>query len=915
MKSFYKSNGLSQRSKWMILIMALVMTFIANAAIIYIHNIAYREMMAKYNHQQNTALKVSELFMKESFQTVYDDMGLLKTSYSMMNYLDTDRSELARDELENMFYRYAGGRNGLSQIRILDMDGNELVRVNRRKADEVVERVSPKDLQNKADRYYYQSALDLREGEMYISDFDLNIENGVIVVPYEPTIRFARKVYDGFGNEAGILVLNFDGDRFFSIIGKYKELNLEQFDIGLADSNNYWSFIGENLERMSDLYQTTLGFSVESILTSIENRKQTSQAETVSWVEDDVLYMYEELPIFSEEHYVFDFPENTWYLMTALDIQKALENENLFLNHFYTVLLALDLLVFILTFSLAVLFNTKNQQNMMLLVSAYISNNSHDGIVILDEKLTIQYCNSIFEEIFGFTLAEILGKPIRQFFSDNRITFSKDEETDLWDGNVWNRTKRGHMIRKHLLIKAVRNRHNEIRYYIGIYANPKLNSNLQLSAADKDITSSFITDDEIERVGSYLDERFEGSAKYMVVALQVKDRLGAMLEANQSIQGNFVRKSSTILNAMMPENTFIIPHSNLMVLASEVSDSEKDTEEHITEIIQRMEQLLRKVLFDMNLSSFSVKFHAGVACRGDNDARGGTIVGNALIALEALLKLKRSNYLVYTDQIYNYVKEDMSIRKALLHAFDEDEYYVLYQPQVNFETNEIEGVEALVRWQSSELGIVSPNKFVPLLEDTKEILRLGKRVLEKVIDDLERLNPRRSDGEPLRISINLSSIEFTNSVIMMELIEMIRNAELQNYQFCFEIIETTLMDNIAVANMIIEQLHLAGIEIAIDDFGSGYSSLAYLKEINADELKIDRLFIKDYPETDDGKIIKAIIRMGKEIGIRIVVEGVETELQYRFVKGAEAELYQGYYMSKPVLLDTLFANNHHEPDE
>jgi EAL domain-containing protein (putative c-di-GMP-specific phosphodiesterase class I) len=464
------------------------------------------------------------------------------------------------------------------------------------------------------------------------------------------------------------------------------------------------------------------------------------------------------------------------------------------------------------------------------------------------------------------------------------------------------------MIRKHLLIKAVRDRHEEICYYIGIYANPKLGANLSYAATDQEITSSFVTDDEVGRVGRFLDDRFKAGEKYMVIALQVKDRLGAILEANQSIQGNFVRKSSMMLNTMMPENAFVIPHSNLMVMASEVTDSEANTDEHITKIISRMEQQLRKALYDMNLGNFSVKFHAGVACRDDQQAsaNGTAVVSNALVALEALIKLKRSNYLVYTDQIYNYVKDDMKIRKAQLHAFDDDEYYVLYQPQVNFETDAIESIEALVRWQSAALGNISPTKFIPLLEDTKEILKLGKHVLGKVIDDLERVQPRRADGDALRVSINLSSIEFTNSVVVMELIEMIRNANLEGCRFCFEIIETTLMDNIAVANMIIEQLHMAGIEIAIDDFGSGYSSLAYLKDINADELKIDRLFIKDYPDADDGKIIKAIISMGKEIGIRIVVEGIETELQYRFVKGAEADLYQGYYMSKPVPLEVLF---------
>ena len=118
-------------------------------------------------------------------------------------------------------------------------------------------------------------------------------------------------------------------------------------------------------------------------------------------------------------------------------------------------------------------------------------------------------------------------------------------------------------------------------------------------------------------------------------------------------------------------------------------------------------------------------------------------------------------------------------------------------------------------------------------------------------------------------------------------------------KWCFEITETTLVDNLDIANEIIQLLHEQGIEISIDDFGTGYSSLGYLKKLNADEIKIDRMFIGDYPERDNGNILKAIVAMGNEMGIKLIIEGVETEAQYEYIKLLQCGNYQGYFGSVP----------------
>ena len=253
--------------------------------------------------------------------------------------------------------------------------------------------------------------------------------------------------------------------------------------------------------------------------------------------------------------------------------------------------------------------------------------------------------------------------------------------------------------------------------------------------------------------------------------------------------------------------------------------------------------------------------------------------------------------------IYESVVKDRSIRDQIDNGFLNNEFSVVYQAQKESDSLRITGVEALVRWENPILGKISPSLFVPIMEQSDKIQQLGKYILELIIEDFEKiLNMIPSD---FKISLNLSNQEFNDKRLVSELIARIKESKLDASQFCFEITETTLVENIEHTNGIIDYLHENKIYVAIDDFGTGYSSLSYLKNLKSDKLKIDRMFIKDFPLSDDGTILKAIVSMAKEIGISIIVEGVETEEQLEFIQSQSCEEFQGYYGSKPVGFNDL----------
>jgi EAL domain-containing protein (putative c-di-GMP-specific phosphodiesterase class I) len=247
--------------------------------------------------------------------------------------------------------------------------------------------------------------------------------------------------------------------------------------------------------------------------------------------------------------------------------------------------------------------------------------------------------------------------------------------------------------------------------------------------------------------------------------------------------------------------------------------------------------------------------------------------------------------------------ERLRLEAMLRRSIEKNEIFLNYQPQVEIDTGRLIGVEALVRWNSPELGVVPPFRFIPLAEDIGFISQLGKWVLHEACRQMIRWEEQGLSVP--KIAVNLSVKQFERGSIANMVADVLAETGLDADRLQLEVTESVIM-NTGDALAFINDLHAIGVGLAIDDFGTGYSSLAYLKQMPVQTLKIDRSFIKDIStDSNDEAITIAIIQLGKSLNLSVIAEGVETSEQAAFLMRHGCNLAQGYLYSRPVMPDVL----------
>jgi EAL domain-containing protein (putative c-di-GMP-specific phosphodiesterase class I) len=242
----------------------------------------------------------------------------------------------------------------------------------------------------------------------------------------------------------------------------------------------------------------------------------------------------------------------------------------------------------------------------------------------------------------------------------------------------------------------------------------------------------------------------------------------------------------------------------------------------------------------------------------------------------------------------NEIKMEMLLRRAV----ENDELSIHYQPQVDINKGITVGAEALLRWNNKELGNVSPVVFIPLAEKTGVIIEIGYWIIENVFKDY--LLIREKVSRDFRISINISPIQFRDEALIEKIKEFGEKYQVDFSNFEIEITESTFITDVNDINNKFYKFKELGLTIAVDDFGTGFSSLSYLRKLNIDKLKIDRSFIKDYPQNDNGEIAELITNISNKLNLKVITEGAETEEQINHLKSIGCNLVQGYYYSKPL---------------
>jgi diguanylate cyclase (GGDEF)-like protein len=337
-----------------------------------------------------------------------------------------------------------------------------------------------------------------------------------------------------------------------------------------------------------------------------------------------------------------------------------------------------------------------------------------------------------------------------------------------------------------------------------------------------------------------------------------------------------------------------------VVLIEEVSNPV-----HLGTIAQKLIDALA-ASFLLSGQEYHITASIGISTYPDDSDDIQTLLKNADIAMYRAKEQGRNAFQFYSVQMNVHSIERLTFESSLRRALERNELVLHYQPLIDIRTGRITGVEALMRWQHPEMGLVPPGKFIPLAEETGLIVPIGEWALRTACAQ-HRAWEQEGLGH-LRVAVNLSPRQFQQGDLLKSVARVLAQTGCNAKSLEFEITEGMVMRNPESAVTLLQQLKDMGIHVSIDDFGTGYSSLGYLKRFPIDSLKIDRSFVTDVPQdTGDVAITVAIIAMAHSLGLKVVAEGVETREQLDFLRKQGCDEMQGYYFSKPLPVEQVTA--------
>jgi diguanylate cyclase (GGDEF)-like protein/PAS domain S-box-containing protein len=530
---------------------------------------------------------------------------------------------------------------------------------------------------------------------------------------------------------------------------------------------------------------------------------------------------------------------------------------------------------------------------------------SADSVVITDRQGIIEYVNSGFEKTTGYSRAEAVGQSPRLVKSDKQgAGFYKK----LWDtilaGEVFsdvfvNRRKDGSLYYEEKTITPLKDSTGAVTHFVAtgkdVSERMQAQERMQHMAQHDALT-------ELPNRMLFLDRLKQALArarwhKRLIAVLfvdldrfkTINDTLGhevgdRLLQALAERFSASVREGDTV--ARFGGDEFVM-------LLDDVS-SEKD----IGVVAQKVLEALAPA-FLIDGQSLYVTASIGVSLYPNDGEDSGTLLKNADIAMYRAKELGKNTYQFYSADMSARAFERLTLESSLRHAIERDEFRLYYQPQIDTASGAIVGVEALLRWQHPDFGLVAPAEFIPLLEETGLIVPAGDWVFRTAC---EQLRAWHSAGWPgLRMAVNLSPRQFQTVGLSIMVERGLAIVQCDPDLIELEITENVLLRHAVATVDALDAVRALGVRLAIDDFGTGYSSLSYLRRYAIDTVKIDRSFVHDIPsDPDDSAITTAIISLALSLKLDVIAEGVETEAQRAFLLERGCHLMQGYLFSRPL---------------
>ena len=560
----------------------------------------------------------------------------------------------------------------------------------------------------------------------------------------------------------------------------------------------------------------------------------------------------------------------------------------------------LDEMAHDLTFGITTL---RSRQKVKQLVAAVEM--SPDWILITDRNGTIEYVNQAVEQITGYSAEEMIGhnpKILKSGHHDEHC-YKEMWETIL-SGKTFsrimiNRKKSGELIEIFHSITPIFDHQGTITHFAAtskdITVYKEMEEKINTLAYYDELTglpNRILFADRLEQAIArgehhevficivYLDvDRFHfiNDSKGVIVGDQILREIGKTLSG-------YVRDGDTVAR---------IGSDEYAILFNDMAKSED-----IISLLEELNTLLAQSISFEN-DSINLTFSLGISVYPNDTKDGSVLLHNANMACQMAKGGVGNNYRFFTSTMHETASEFIKLEWRLKRALEEKEFVLYYQPYWDIHTKKMVGMEALIRWQSKEDGLVSPAKFIPVLEETGLIVEVGEWVIRTAIQQIKEWQNLSLPVVP--ISVNISLIQFRNENIAEMIINMLKEHGVPANLLVAEITESIFMHDIEVTKAILSELRKEGVNISIDDFGTGYSSLSYLKKLPIDNLKIDISFIRDLGKDHDaGTIVSAITTLASTLSLKTIAEGVETAEQFEILRLLRCDSVQGYYLSRPL---------------
>ncbi|MBA2925687.1 EAL domain-containing protein [Pseudomonas sp. P7] len=530
---------------------------------------------------------------------------------------------------------------------------------------------------------------------------------------------------------------------------------------------------------------------------------------------------------------------------------------------------------------------------------------TREGVLVTDTRGLIVHVNRAFMEITGYQRADVMGQQPSLFKSGRHSSnfyqqmFQTLERTGEWSGEIWNRRKSGEIYPQWQTIRVIHDDQGHISHYVAVFS---------------DISAIKDSEHELAHLAHHdpltdLPNRllFTDRAEQALASAQLHKRGCALLLLdldhfkiiNDSLGHNVGDQLLKLVGERL--NTLFGPGVTLARLGGDEFAVLAESYSQVMQaaaLAQRMLDVMKQpFIFDGHQLFISASI--GISLFPNDALSAEQLLRNADSALFKAKSVGREGYALYTEELTAHAQNRVEIASELRRALDQQELRVYYQPVHDLQGSRLVGVEALVRWQHPERGLVPPGEFIPIAERTGLIADIDAWVLEQAC---RQMCQWLADGVLLSfIAINVSSRLFARRELYEQVAQVLHATGLDPAFLELEVTESAVMDDPEEALEQLHRLRELGLRLAIDDFGTGYSSLLRLKRLPVQKLKIDQGFVAGVPwDDDDAAIVRVVIALAKSMGMQVHAEGIEQMEQARFLLEQGCDLGQGYWFGKPV---------------